>query len=160
MLPGERAHVVMHFKGLSSMPPEVSLTLTGLTADNAAASGDQVEFDVTASPEAAGVSGVEVRSGAAANFQVGRVWVRPADGVIRAADVAPLILAKGQTTEVVVQGTGLDGVTGAQVVKDTGSAATLPARIAGHNADGSLRVQVDVPAAVAKATENLARISM
>src|SRR5207245_9424864 len=43
-------------------------------------SGDQVEFDVTASPEAAGVSGVEVRSGAAANFQVGRVWVRPANG--------------------------------------------------------------------------------
>lgn len=146
MLPGERAHLLMHFKGLSSVPPEVSLTLSGLAADHVAASGDHVEFDVTASPDVTGVSGVEVRSGAAANFQIGRVWVRPADGVIRVTDLAPLILTQGQTTEVTVQGIGLDQVTGVQVVKDSGSAATLPARIAGHHADGSLSVQVDVPA--------------
>ncbi len=111
-----------------------------------AASGDHVDFDVTASPGAAGVSGVEVRSAAAANFQAGRVWVRPPDGVVRATDVTPLILPKGQTTEVVVQGIGLERVTGVQVVKDSGSPATLPAKLLGQIADGALRVQVDVPA--------------
>jgi hypothetical protein len=148
MLPGERAHLLLHFKGLSaSPPPEVSLTLAGLSADHVTASGDHVEFDVTASPGAVGVSGVEVRSGTAANFQVGRVWVRPAGDIVRATDAAPLILSKGQTTEVDVQGIGLDRVTGVQVVKEQGSPATLPAHLAaGLTADGSLRVQVDVPA--------------
>jgi hypothetical protein len=149
MLPGERAHLLLHFKGLSSMPPQVSLSMMGLTADHAVASGDHVEFDVTASPEAAGDSGVEVRSGAAANFQVGRVWVRPIDGVIRVTDLAPLVLTKGQTTEVVVQGMGLGAVTGARVVRDAGT-GTLPARLAGSTADGGLRVQVDAGATSAK----------
>src|SRR5207249_3198251 len=45
MLPGERAHLLLHFKGLSTVPPQVSLTLAGLAADHAVASGDQVEFD-------------------------------------------------------------------------------------------------------------------
>jgi hypothetical protein len=85
-----------------------------------------------------------VQSGAAANFQVGTVWVHPLDGVVRATSVDPLLMVRGGTTDLTVQGLGLDRVTTVRVVKE-GGATELPAELTGTAADGSLLVRVTVP---------------
>src|SRR5205823_4123879 len=56
----------------------------------------------------------------------------------------PLLVARGGTVDLTVQGMGLDRVTGVRVVKEGGS-AELPADVAGTATDGSLRARVTVP---------------
>jgi hypothetical protein len=149
LLPGEKAHIALRFKGLGSEAPQVQATLSGLAVEHVARVSDRVEFDVAASPGAAGVSGLEVQSGAAACFQAGTLWVRPAADVVRVTHVEPLILAKGQKTELLVQGMGLDRVTDVRVAKEGGS-ATLAATLTGRTPEGGLKVQVEAPDGAAR----------
>jgi hypothetical protein len=145
LLPGERHHLSLAFGQLGADPPQVQCTLGSLSVENVTSTGNNVEFDVTAAPTATpGVSAVQVQSGAAANFQVGALWVRPLEGVVRATSIDPLLLTRGGTTELSVQGMGLDQVTGARVVEE-GSGTALAAELAGAHPDGSLNLRVTAP---------------
>lgn len=144
LLPGERRRVSFRFKGLATDPAQVRLSLGSLSASHVVTRSDRVEFDVAAAPDAAGVSTLEVRSGAATNLQVGSLWVRPVEGLVRATRVDPLLLVRGQMADVVIHGLGLDRVTDVQFVREGGS-TRLPTRLVGPTGDGGLQVKVDVP---------------
>lgn len=145
LLPGERHHFSLAFDQLGADPPQVQCSLGTLSVEHVTRSDKHVEFDVSAAPGAdPGVSAVKVQNGAAANLQVGTVWVHQSDGVVRATSIDPLLLVRGGTTDLTVQGLGLDRVTSVRVVKE-GSATELPAELTGTAPDGSLLVRVTVP---------------
>lgn len=141
LLPGDRQHLAMQFDGLGGAEPQVILSLNGLTASRLTTAGDRVEFDVTAAPDVAGVSTVQIRVGSAANLQVGSVWVRPLAGLVRATSADPPLVVRGKATEVVVKGLGLDRVRGVRAVSAMGE-KELPIRLVGPSPGGGLTVAV------------------
>jgi hypothetical protein len=144
LLPGARAHLAMNFDGLGSDPVTVSPSLMGLSVANVTQTGGQVEFDVTAAQNSAGVSTIEVHDGSATNLQVGSVWVRPLTGLVLANGVEPKTLVRGATTEAVISVAGTDPVTGVKVISETGT-DELAAELEGPETDGEVRVKVTVP---------------
>jgi hypothetical protein len=158
LVPGERRHAVFQFDGLSSDPAQVRLSLKGLTAANIATSSKQVEFDVTASAGAAGVSTVELLQHGATNLQAGSLRVRPVQGLVRATGVDPISLTGGKTTDVTLHGIGLDRVTGVRWTNEVGT-TELPTQMVGAATAAGLTVRVSPPAGASVGPWNLALLT-
>lgn len=143
--PGERSHAAFRFSGPADAAIEVHTSLAGLTVSNVTRVEDRVEFDVTAASDSAGVSLVEFRSGSESNVQVGSLWVRPQTRLVRAVEAAPRALTRGETTEVTVEGVGLERVTGAQLLLEEGN-TRLEAQLEGTAQSDRVKLTVEVPA--------------
>jgi hypothetical protein len=145
LLPGQRQHIAFGFSGLADNSPDVQTTLQGLSVKNVRRVEDRLEFDVQASADTVGPSGVRFRSGSAVNFQVGSIWVRPPEGLVRAVRADPITLVRGGATEISITGYGLDEVTGARLVQENDPTG-LPVEIEKPSSHGLLKLKATAPA--------------
>ena len=147
LLPGGRAHVIMHFTGLTADPPTVTASLSGSTVTNVTQTNDQVEFERHAADNATLACSADVDEARTRRYRQARPRRRALAqaGARRARPSPSASPRRAMATEVVVMGEGLDQVSGVRVFNEM-DASELTAQVEGTTPDGGLRVKIDAPA--------------